>query len=44
MGISTGQLVLATVIIAVTAPAKAARRLARWAGTTRRSIRSNRST
>jgi hypothetical protein len=44
MEISTGQLVLATLIIFVTAPAKAARRLTRWTGTTRRSIRSRRYT
>ena len=44
VGISNGQLVLVTLIIVATAPVKAAQRLARWAKTTRRPIRSRRST
>jgi hypothetical protein len=39
MGISNRQLALITLVILATAPAQAARRLVRWASTTRRSLR-----
>jgi hypothetical protein len=40
VGISNRQLALITLVILATAPAEAARRLARWASTTRQSVRS----